>query len=148
MRTRAGASNSTRGETVDDFTLRGLDALLTTLTELDAERAVRKAGLLWEALCDVEDRRGTAGFLGTYKWFFFQQQSCVFDAAFVQRLNTTAWVPDRNRMLQTPAFVVFEETGWKVNPRLLSTLRFKPPVIEALKPGSSQACSISSRSWD
>jgi hypothetical protein len=50
---------------VDDFSLRGLDQLLSALPTLGLESATRKAALLWEALCDLEDRRGSGAFLGT-----------------------------------------------------------------------------------
>ena len=132
MRTRAGVSNNTGGNTVEDYALRGVDQVLTTLIHLDAEQAAKKAGLLWEALCDMEDRRGRRAFVGTYRWYYYYPRSCEFDAAFVRRLKETAWVPDRDHTLQQPAFVAFEATGWQEDPFLLSKIRFKPPVIEAL----------------
>jgi hypothetical protein len=132
MRTRAGWAGSTSLDTIADFTLRGLDPLLDLLPTLDAERASRTAALLWEALGEMVDRRGAGAFLGTYNWFYFQTRSCVFDAVFVKRLNETAWVPDRNGAIHPPSSVVFEETGWKLNPFLLSKLQFKPPILEAL----------------
>ena len=45
------------------------------------------------------------------------------------RLNEASWVPDRDGVLQSPEFVVFQETGWKANPSLLSKVSFKPAVI-------------------
>jgi hypothetical protein len=132
MRTRAGAARSRGGDTVEDFTLRGLDQLLATLANLDPAQAEKKTILLWDALCDVVDRRGTSVFFGTYKWFYLQGWSCHFDAAFVQILNEIAWVPDRKGTLLPPRSVVFEDMGWKQNAFLLSKISFKPPIIEAL----------------
>lgn len=132
MRTRSGTVDSTRGETIDDFTLRGLDEILNTLPSLDGERASKKAEFLWEALCDVAERRGTRAFSGSYRWFYHYQRSCAFDASFVRQLNETAWIPDLNGTLQPVNCVVFEKTGWKENPVLRSIVRFKPPLIEAL----------------
>lgn len=132
MRKRAGAENNTGADRVDDFNLRGLTELFAILAQLAPESAAQKAAVLWEALCDFEDRRGAGAFLGTYKWFYFHQRSCVFDASFVQQLNSTAWVPDANGHLQRPEFVVFSSLGWKPNPFLLSKVHFKPPAIEAL----------------
>lgn len=132
MRTRAGAANNTGGDNVEDFTLRGLDELLATLIELDAELAAKRAALLWESLCDVADRRGASVFLGTYEWFYFHSRSCEFEAAFVRTLNSTAWVPDANGDLRRPEFVGFDNLGWKPNPLLLSKIRFKPPIIDQL----------------
>jgi hypothetical protein len=132
MRTREGTPDNTGISVVEDFTLRGLDPLLMILAKLDTEQAARKAELLWDALCDVEDRRGTSVFMGTYKWFYYRQRGCVFDAAFVRHLTETAWVPDRNGALQPPRLVIFEETGWRQNPFLITKLQFKPPIMETL----------------
>jgi hypothetical protein len=132
MRTHAGATNSTGGDTVEDFKLRGLDELLKTVASLSVEQAAKKASLLWDALCDVEDRRGARAFSGTYRWYYFHRRSCDFDAAFVHQLNEVAWVPGRDGTLQPPAFVIFEATGWKSNPFLASKIKFKPPILEVL----------------
>ena len=132
MRRVAGCENSSRGETIDDYSLRGLDALLDALPTLAASTAAKKAALLWEALADVEDRRSTRAFSGTYRWFYVNPQSCDFDAAFVRRLNETAWIPDANSDLQRSEFVIFDTLGWEPNPFLLSKIKFKPPTIEAL----------------
>ncbi len=132
MRRVAGCESSSREETIDDYSLRGLDALLAALPGLSAAMAARKAALLWEALGDVQDRRRTRAFSGTYRWFYVNLQSCDFDAAFIRRLNETAWILDANGHLQRPEFVVFDTLGWKLDPFLLSKIRFKPPIIEAL----------------
>jgi Domain of unknown function (DUF3883) len=132
MRKAAGCENSSRGDTIHDYTLRGLDQWLLVLWKLDAGAASRKAALLWDALGDVEDRRGRRSFFGSYSWFYFSSQSCPFDAAFVRTLNALAWIPGSDGKLQSPAFVTFESLGWESNPFLLSIIHFKPPIIETL----------------
>lgn len=132
MRRKGGCEDSSRGESIEDYDLRGLAQLLVMLPTLDPASAAKKTALLWEVLSDLGDRRGTRAFSGSYRWFYHYPRSWDFDAAFVRRLNEGAWVSDRNRTLQPPAVVVFEETGWKENPFLLSKIRFKPPIIEAL----------------
>ena len=93
----------------------------------------RKAALLWDALADVESRRGSRAFVGEYTWgYLHKTKTAPFDAAFVRQLNETAWIPEGNGDLQRPEFVLFDSLGWKVNPFLLSKIRFKPPIIEAL----------------
>jgi hypothetical protein len=129
MRMGVGSSGSNE---VNDFTLRGLDQLLTKLPTLDPESAKKKVGLLWDALCDVVDRRGPTVFLGTYSWFYRTQRSQFFDASFVLKLNGASWVPDRDGAFQSPEFVMFEQTGWKGNPFLQSKIIFKPAIIETL----------------
>jgi len=132
IRVAAGWESCTWDEPVQDHTLRGLDLLLSVLPRLDVENRRNRAALLWEALGDVEDRRGTGSFSGTYRWTYHRQRSATFDAAFVRQLNETAWVPDGNGDLQRPEFVIFDTLGWKPNPFLLSKVRFKPPIIETL----------------
>ena len=106
--------------------------MLLVLQKLDADAASRRAALLWDALGDVEDRRGRRSFFGSYSWFYFTSQSCPFDAAFVRTLNAVPWIPGSDGTLHSPAFVTFESLGWEANPFLHSIIRFKPPIIETL----------------
>jgi hypothetical protein len=134
MRRQAGAENNTGANEIEDVTLRGLSEVLATLKSLPREEAASRSAQLWDALCDVEDRRGVTTFSGTYRWFYYYKRSRTFDAAFVRLLNGTEWIPDKHNKLQRPSFVVFEnlDPAWKQNPFLLSKIRFKPPLIEAL----------------
>ena len=132
MRKREGTADISGTDEIEDYTLRGLDQLLDIFLTLDAEVAIKKAGLLWEALCDLEDRRGVRAFSGTNRWHYVSPRKCYFDAAFVRKLNEKSWVPDSNGTLQPPGLVVFKETGWKESPTLLSKIRFKPLIIEIL----------------
>lgn len=117
---------------VHDSTLRGLIPLLKKLEGLDGDEASDRTDLLWEALCDVQDRRGEGAFKGEYKWFWYTERRAEFDASFVKMLNETNWVPDENGALRRPGDVVFERTKWKTHPSLLEKIRFKPPVIDEL----------------
>jgi hypothetical protein len=132
MRVAEGCENCSCEGPVLDQTLRGLDLLLIVLPRLDVQNRRKRAALLWEALADVEDRRGTGIFSGTYEWTYCRQRSTTFDAAFVRRLKETAWVPDGNGELQRPEFVIFDTLGWKSDPFLLSKIKFKPAIIETL----------------
>ncbi|MFA4931410.1 MAG: DUF3883 domain-containing protein [Caldisericia bacterium] len=132
MRKEARCEGRCRDETIEDVSLRGLEALLCSLPSLKLAVAVRKATLLWKALCDVEEKHGTQVFAGSYCWVYYTQRVWPFDAAFVRQLNDAAWVPDRDGQLQPPGLVSFETTGWKENIFLLSKICFMPPVIEAL----------------
>lgn len=132
MRRKGGCEDCTYDRGIEDFTLRGLEELLAVLPSLDDTEAGKKAGLVWEALRDVEDRRGAAVFTATYRWKYHYNRSYEFDAAFVRILNDTAWIPRDNASLEQPCFAFFEETGWKPYAFLLSKIRFKPPIIAAL----------------
>ena len=134
MRRRAGWANSTGGDSVQDFMLRGLAALLDVMGHLDSASASKRARTLWDALSDLHDRSGSGAFSGTYSWYYFTRRSQTFDAAFVEVLNHREWVPDSDGWLRRPAEVVFDSImpTWKVNPFLLDKIRFKPAILEML----------------
>ena len=132
MRIAAGCESASSAESPKDYSLRGLDKLLGVLPELDVPTRASKARLLWEALGDVQERRGTGTFSGTYRWTYYHAKTTTFDAAFVRELNAVSWVPNQSGALQQPEFVVFDSLGWKPNPFLLAKIRFKPPIIETL----------------
>ena len=117
---------------LSDRTLRGLEPLLATIASLTGNEAFARAKFLWEALCDVQERRGAGAFQGEYRWFYYSERTAVFDASFVRLLNETSWIPGENGVLERPRDVVFELTGWQANPFLLTKIRFKPPVIKEL----------------
>ena len=132
LRRKAGHQERTYDMDVHDYTLRGLDPLLITVAGLAKNEAMDRTEILWEALCDLYDRRGAGAFQGTYHWMRHKERSATFDASFVQLLNETAWVPDEAGSLQRPAEIVFENTGWEANPFLLTKIRFKPTIIDEL----------------
>jgi hypothetical protein len=128
MRRKAGCPDSTREDTVEDFTLRGLDAVLAHLGTLIPAAAAQRAGTLWQALSDLEEQRGSSAFSGTYSWFYHYPRKCTFDAAWIRQLNETRWIPKQDGTLGLPSEMVFEELSppWKSNPYLESKIHFKP----------------------
>ena len=116
-----------------DHTLLGLDRLLTALSGLSVENRRTKAKLLWEELTHLEDQHGKTVFSGSYTWTWYRNSySQNYDSAFVRRLNESEWVPDDEGNLQRPRLVPFDSLGWPSNHFLLSTIRFKPPLIDQL----------------
>lgn len=93
---------------VEDWHLKGLEELLTTLPTLEPEERKNRARLLWESLGDLEERRGRGIFDGSYSWTHYGSYKTGFAAYFVRRLNAAAWVPDAQGELQSPGYVVFE----------------------------------------
>ena len=132
MRVEAGCEDSTGGESVNDITLRGLEGLLALLPELDSEARATRARLLWEALDELEERRGKSAFSGSYRWFYVHSRNASFDARFVRQLSEARWVPDTDGTLRRPEFVSFESLGWKRHPFLESVIRFKPTEVDVL----------------
>ena len=132
LRRAAGSVAITTELAVHDSTLRGLGPLLEMIERLDGSEVADRTSLLWEALCDVQDRRREGVFHGEYHWRYYTNRRAVFDASFIRLLNEINWVPDENGVLQRPRDVIFESTRWKTNPFLLTKIRFKPPVIDEL----------------
>ena len=119
-------------DSVKDRTLMGLEKLLAILPNLDVDRQKYIAELLWNELAHLKERRGESLFTGIYAWFYHYRREEEFDAAFVQQLKTTSWVPGPDGKLHTPKFVSFDSLTWKEHPFLASKIRFKPPDIEEL----------------
>lgn len=132
MRKNAGHPQNTGSSEVTDHTLRGLDGLLELLPRLAPATARGKSLLLWEALCDLEERSGPSVFKGTYEWYYYQKRSCSFDAAFVEKLRDHKWVVGKDGRQRSPEETIFEELEWKDNRVLRETLRFKPLHLDQL----------------
>ncbi|MBV6522936.1 MAG: hypothetical protein MNPFHGCM_03101 [Gemmatimonadaceae bacterium] len=132
IRREAGLERASWENPPEDFTLRGLTALLEFLPKLPPKDAAARAKLLWESLADLE-ARGTTAFYGSYKWgYFYETKTARFDAAFVRTLNQVAWVPNADGELVPPGLVLFDTLGWKPNPFLQTKITFKPPIIDQL----------------
>ena len=126
---------TTREESFKDWTLRGLDDVLTALPKLAAEEQRMRAKLIWEELRKVASncKRYDYPFYGSYEWHYRYWHHESFSSAFVRRLNKSEWVPDEEGNLQRPELVFFEKLGWESDPFLESRIPFKEPeVIEQL----------------
>lgn len=133
LREKAGhAETSGYKDRITDWALVGLEQLLDLLPQLDVEQRGKRAGLLWDELINLEDRRGKGIFTGEYTWTHYGSYRTSYHAEFVRRLRTTPWVPGADGELERPEFVLFEALGWTTNPFLQSKINFKPPIIEAL----------------
>jgi hypothetical protein len=133
IRRNTGLERSTWERPITDVSLRGLEPLLSLLPKLEAPGRKQRAALLWDALADVESRRGSGAFVGEYTWgYSHETKTATFNAAFVNRLNEADWVPDADGNLNSPKLVVFDLLGWKPNPFLQSTIRFRPPILDQL----------------
>ena len=133
LREQSGHSETSgRNDIVMDWTLRGLGDVLAKLPSLDAKDRRNRARCIWEALIQLEERRGKAVFRGEYRWTHRGERKQGFDSTFVKQLNDTAWIPGRDGDLQRPDMVLFESLDWRDDPSLLSKVRFKPPVVDQL----------------
>ena len=133
IRRRHGLERSTWNEIIEDKTIRGLDVLLEKLETLDPVERHSRARGLWEALGDLNERRGSRTFEAVYRWSFYRERKvATFEPAFVRMLNKCRWVPDSSGSLHRPGSIAFEDLGWKPNSFLESKICFKPPLLEQL----------------
>ncbi|APH70034.1 DUF3883 domain-containing protein [Aquibium oceanicum] len=132
LRLARGAVAASFESAPEDASLRGLDAILAQFPSLSVEARKRKARLVWEALIELQDRRGEGVFSGTYRWQYHQWRSASFDAHFVRVLNRSRWITDGDGDLVEPSSVLFEALGWPANPFLQSRIVFKKPIVEEL----------------
>ena len=132
LRIEAGCEDCSYDLSIEDRTLRGLEGLFALLPKLETAEQVNRAKLLWEALDELETRRGKATFTGTYHWFYFSQRKATFDAVFVKQLVEAQWIPDTDKSLSCPEFVSFDSLNWRSHPFLESIICFKPPEVDIL----------------
>ena len=126
------SKTSGQRDIVTDWTLRGLGEVLAKLPSMDAKDRRNRARYIWEALIQLEERRGKAVFCGEYRWTYYGKYEQGFDSTFVKQLNDTAWIPGQDGGLHRPNVVLFKSLGWRDDPFLLSKVRFKPPVVDQL----------------
>lgn len=132
LRLAGGQARSTWEAPITDYSLRGLEELFNQLAALNIETRRAKARLLWDALVELQDRRGEGVFTGSYRWQYHQMWSEDFDTQFVRLLNERAWIPDADGDLVPPSFILFEAMGWPAHPFLQSKIAFKKPIVEQL----------------
>ena len=132
LRLSKGSGAITYEVSVTDYTLVGLNSLLTLLSNLPIVQATCRGKSIWDALRDVQAQRGDSIFEGNYRWMRYETREARFPANFVKVLKQTAWVPSESGTLQTPGAVVFQDTGWDRNPSLEDKIGFKPDVLNIL----------------
>ena len=133
LRRRAGLERSTWSNEIEDQTIRGLDALLDKFETLDPAARASRAHDLWDALVDLNKRRGSRPFQVVYTWgYFHESKTALIDAAFLRMLDKRRWVPDSLGNLRLPGSVAFEELGWESNAFLQSKILFEPPLLAQL----------------
>jgi hypothetical protein len=133
IRRAAGLESATWEIPINDFGLLGLAEFIKGLAKFTSEEKSNKARLLWEALCDLEARRGSSLFSLAYSWSYSRNRRTVLvEPAFVRLLNENEWVPDVDGILHRPATIAFENLEWKNNPLLLAKIQFMPTAIDQL----------------
>ena len=128
-------NRSTRPACITDWNLLGLTGLLEQFQLFDEALRRDRAAMLWCALVDMVQKKGTGPFTGIYKWHYRSWQNSKFAAKFVKQVNETAWVPDEDDQLRRPEAIVFASLDWEEHTFLLSQIPFmrpKLPIVDTL----------------
>lgn len=133
LREKGGhAATSGQTDTIVDWELAAVEDVLEEIRGLDIEGQRIRSHYLWEELIQLAERRGRAVFRAEYRWSHYGKHSQEYDSAFIRRLNETAWIPTADGVLRCPDSVLFESLGWRDDPFILSTIHFKPPIVDQL----------------
>ncbi len=132
MRIKAGCNDWSYDVETLDYSLRGLDELLGSISSFDQEVRISKAAFLWQSLRDLHERRGGGVFQGTYEWFYYRSRSTSFPAYFIRELNKREWIPLEDRELHRPEVLGFDALDWPKDHFLLDRITFKPAAIDNL----------------
>ena len=98
-------------ETVENYDLEGLEAFLDRLeTAGDFETQHKSALLLWRFLLEYL-KRDARLFKGTYTWFRsrYRESQKSFDSLILCRLQEAAWIPTKERALESPENVTRDQ---------------------------------------
>jgi len=115
---------------IHSYTLQGFDALIDLLPKLTPGQRTERARLIWESLCDLEERRHDIFNKSATCWAGYTELR--LPVAFLRHLNKSAWIPDANGELVRPGLVEFDKLDWEPNSFLLTKIAFKPPIIDQL----------------
>ena len=93
---------STRGETIKNYHLHGLDDFLESLEAAQSfEEKVKAALILWGYL-KKHLELDSWFFRGRYDWFHYRHHSKFFDSQMLTRLRNTKWIPTRGGSMEKP----------------------------------------------
>ncbi len=129
-----GQTPAVRSERFTDWNLQELEQIIVKISSADLERQKRRSKFLWEELIYMRKLRPEI-FEATYTWdYYTRTYENAVEAAFIELLNNTAWVPDIDDKLKPPSDIIFDNLGWEDDLFLLDMIKFKLPYLDqALK---------------
>lgn len=98
--------NYTNEVYVKDYTIDGLDFLLSSITK---EKSILLLKLLTNSIKDLSSWEANQFFQGEYCWFYYSRHSSSFDAKFLKILNQTPWLFDKNGAPKKPSEISFSD---------------------------------------
>ena len=99
----AGAREySTRGETIENYDLHGLDTFLQSLEDAEGFEDQKRGGfVLWGYLkehLELDSRF----FKARYQWFYYSSHSKSFDSQLLTHLRNAKWIPTQDGGMEKP----------------------------------------------
>ena len=115
---------STRGETIENYNLHGLEDFLHSLEAAQGfEDKTRAALVLWSYLKEHLELDPWF-FKGRYHWFYYSSHSKSFDSQMLIRLRNAKWIPTQGGSLDKPGDITTDQ--------LLDEFQGASELIEAL----------------
>lgn len=132
-----GDANYTREIRIDDYTIDGMDVILSS-NNLNEQTSL----LLWKRLLTVLEKQRQSEvdvfFKGKYTWFFYSERHNYFDASFLVALRSSNWLLTNQGVFKSPSEVTLAELAGDYEKEtreartLIEKLQFKPDLQESL----------------
>jgi hypothetical protein len=125
---------------VDDYDLDGLDSFLDRIGHADLEQKRGLGKSLWKLLAQklnalsIYEQQKLVNAEYRWKGSVAWQPVKKFDAKWIRRLQTTAWIPTKDGDIRMPSEIAFEEAAPELETCavLVERLKFKTPELDAL----------------
>lgn len=100
---------STRGETIENYKLHGLDEFLDSLERVqDFTEKTKAAHVLWGYLKEHLELDSWF-FKGRYRWFYYSSHSKSFDSQMLTILRNAKWIPSRDGSMEKPGDITTDQ---------------------------------------
>lgn len=100
---------STRGETIENYELHGLDGFFASSENLQDFEDIRRATLVLWGYLKEHLELDSRFFKGCYRWFYYSSHSKSFDSQMLTRLRNTKWIPTRDGSLEKPGDITRDQ---------------------------------------
>lgn len=100
---------STRAETIENYTLHGLDNFLQSLEAVQGFEDKAKAALILWGYLKEHLELDPWFFRGRYHWFYHSAHSKSFDSQMLTRLRNTKWIPTRAGSIEKPGDIATDQ---------------------------------------
>lgn len=100
---------STRGETIENYDLHGLDDFLQSLEDDQGFEDKKRAALVLWGYLKEHLEHDPRFFKGSYEWFYRTNRSKSFDSQMLTRLRDTKWIPTQDGSMEKPGTITTDK---------------------------------------